>query len=352
MFIDAAKRRRLLLIFFIIFTVAIIYYVCDSSSNQNILLAIAPLANAEDPLQRDIGIIGNVPWGMTVSKSFILRNDGPSDVTFEVTPSCSCSSVNVNPAVLSPGEKGSLTLKFDSREYSAGDDGSIKNMTVIIKGNYNDGSRPFVGAILAKAKVLRTIDICSKISMGFVSKYDYKDARRNFTVLNYTDEPLTLKFHIPEKSVFRLDNPDVIIYAKDKRRIVLRLDDQWNCASQIVEKIKYDVFADTFSFSGILQMSVYPAKIWWASPSTVFLNRNVNNTALIELNSMEGHKLKNIDIVNPCPSFNIKIIENTVFVTIDNKNTELFNKSVHRYDLRIKCTSEKEITDVLIVGAF
>lgn len=85
---------------------------------------------------------GDVVNGTIVSKDIVIENDGSSPLMIEeVSTSCGCTTGVIEPATISPGERGVLHIEFDSGAHGPELEGLLKRQVFIIT---NDPDSPEV----------------------------------------------------------------------------------------------------------------------------------------------------------------------------------------------------------------
>jgi hypothetical protein len=87
-----------------------------------------PDINLPEP-QVDIGLVVN---GEIRNFETIIQNNGQGDLIIEaVTTSCGCTSAEVVPSVIPAGERGTLTIRFDSGAHGPDEVGSVTRQVFI-----------------------------------------------------------------------------------------------------------------------------------------------------------------------------------------------------------------------------
>lgn len=76
--------------------------------------------------------LGEVVNGETRTIEISLRNDGSSDLVIEaVTTSCGCTTAEVSPTTILPGESGLLLINFDSGAHGPDENGPVMRQIFI-----------------------------------------------------------------------------------------------------------------------------------------------------------------------------------------------------------------------------
>lgn len=84
--------------------------------------------------------LGQVVNGEVRTIEIPLRNDGTSDLVIEaVTTSCGCTTAEVSPTTIPPGESGLLIINFDSGAHGPEANGPVMRQVFIAS---NDSDEP------------------------------------------------------------------------------------------------------------------------------------------------------------------------------------------------------------------
>jgi hypothetical protein len=104
------------------------------------LLAACSSGTAELVLEQTSYDLGEVINGEVRTIEVILRNAGSSALVIEsVTTSCGCTSAEVSPTTIPPGESGLLLVEFDSGAHGPESNGPVMRQVFI---SSNDSDEP------------------------------------------------------------------------------------------------------------------------------------------------------------------------------------------------------------------
>ena len=105
-----------------------------------LLLAACSSGTAELVLDQTTLDLGQVINGEVRTIEIPLRNTGSSDLVIQsVTTSCGCTSAEVSPLLIPPGESGVLLVQFDSGAHGPEANGPVMRQ-VFITSNDNEES--------------------------------------------------------------------------------------------------------------------------------------------------------------------------------------------------------------------
>lgn len=81
--------------------------------------------------QTDVDL-GEVINGEVISLEILIRNPGRADLVIDgVSTSCGCTSAEVDPSVIAPGEQGTLHIRFDSGAHGPETNGLVMRQIFI-----------------------------------------------------------------------------------------------------------------------------------------------------------------------------------------------------------------------------
>lgn len=114
-------------LFFVIGMIALLLTACSSGSADLVI----------EQTSIDLGQVIN---GEVRSMEIPLRNTGSSELVIEsVTTSCGCTSAEVSPLTIQPGEIGMLLVQFDSGAHGPESNGPVMRQVFIAS---NDSDEP------------------------------------------------------------------------------------------------------------------------------------------------------------------------------------------------------------------
>lgn len=114
-------------LFFVIGMIALLLTACSSGSADLVL----------EQTSIDLGQVIN---GEVRSMEIPLRNTGSSELVIEsVTTSCGCTTAEVSPMTIQPGESGMLLVQFDSGAHGPESNGPVMRQVFIAS---NDSDEP------------------------------------------------------------------------------------------------------------------------------------------------------------------------------------------------------------------
>jgi hypothetical protein len=113
--------------FLVLSTIALLLVACSSGTAELVL----------DQTTLDLGQVVN---GEVRTIEIPLRNTGSSDLVIQsVTTSCGCTSAEVSPLTIPPGESGVLLVQFDSGAHGPEANGPVMRQVFITS---NDSDEP------------------------------------------------------------------------------------------------------------------------------------------------------------------------------------------------------------------
>ena len=113
--------------FLVLSTIALLLVACSSGTAELVL----------DQTTLDLGQVVN---GEVRTIEIPLRNTGSSDLVIQsVTTSCGCTSAEVSPLTIPPGESGVLLVQFDSGTHGPEANGPVMRQVFITS---NDSDEP------------------------------------------------------------------------------------------------------------------------------------------------------------------------------------------------------------------
>jgi hypothetical protein len=105
-----------------------------------LLLTACSSGSADLVLEQTSIDLGQVINGEVRSMEIPLRNTGSSELVIEsVTTSCGCTSAEVSPMTIQPGESGMLLVQFDSGAHGPESNGPVMRQVFIAS---NDSDEP------------------------------------------------------------------------------------------------------------------------------------------------------------------------------------------------------------------
>ncbi len=105
-----------------------------------LLLAACSSGSADLVIEQTSIDLGQVTNGEVRSMEIPLRNAGSSELVIEsVTTSCGCTSAEVSPTTIQPGESGLLLVQFDSGAHGPESNGPVMRQVFIAS---NDSDEP------------------------------------------------------------------------------------------------------------------------------------------------------------------------------------------------------------------
>ena len=105
-----------------------------------LLLAACSSGSADLVIEQTSIDLGQVTNGEVRSMEIPLRNAGSSELVIEsVTTSCGCTSAEVSPMTIQPGESGLLLVQFDSGAHGPESNGPVMRQVFIAS---NDSDEP------------------------------------------------------------------------------------------------------------------------------------------------------------------------------------------------------------------
>lgn len=97
-----------------------------------LILAACTGSSPNLTLDRNTIDLGQVTNGEVRIFEISLQNDGTSDLLIEaVSTSCGCTSAEVTPTTILPGESGLLTIRYDSGAHGPEENGPIMRQVFI-----------------------------------------------------------------------------------------------------------------------------------------------------------------------------------------------------------------------------
>ncbi len=88
--------------------------------------------------------LGQVVNGEVRTMQIPLRNIGTSDLVIEaVTTSCGCTSAEVSPTTIPPGESGMLIVNFDSGAHGPEANGPVMRQVFIVSNDSDEAEIEF-----------------------------------------------------------------------------------------------------------------------------------------------------------------------------------------------------------------
>lgn len=105
-----------------------------------LFLAACSSGSADLVLEQTSIDLGQVINGEVRSMEIPLRNTGSSELVIEsVTTSCGCTTAEVSPMTIQPGESGMLLVQFDSGAHGPESNGPVMRQVFIAS---NDSDEP------------------------------------------------------------------------------------------------------------------------------------------------------------------------------------------------------------------
>lgn len=105
-----------------------------------LLLAACSSGSADLVIEHTSIDLGQVINGEVRSMEIPLRNTGSSELVIEsVTTSCGCTTAEVSPMTIQPGESGMLLVQFDSGAHGPESNGPVMRQVFIAS---NDSDEP------------------------------------------------------------------------------------------------------------------------------------------------------------------------------------------------------------------
>lgn len=105
-----------------------------------LLLAACSSGSADLVIEQTSIDLGQVINGEVRSMEIPLRNAGSSELVIEsVTTSCGCTTAEVSPMTIQPGESGMLLVQFDSGAHGPESNGPVMRQVFIAS---NDSDEP------------------------------------------------------------------------------------------------------------------------------------------------------------------------------------------------------------------
>ncbi len=105
-----------------------------------LLLTACSSGSADLVIEQTSIDLGQVINGEVRSMEIPLRNTGSSELVIEsVTTSCGCTSAEVSPLTIQPGESGMLLVQFDSGAHGPESNGPVMRQVFIAS---NDSDEP------------------------------------------------------------------------------------------------------------------------------------------------------------------------------------------------------------------
>jgi hypothetical protein len=105
-----------------------------------LLLTACSSGSADLVLEQTSIDLGQVINGEVRSMEIPLRNTGSSELVIEsVTTSCGCTTAEVSPMTIQPGESGMLLVQFDSGAHGPESNGPVMRQVFIAS---NDSDEP------------------------------------------------------------------------------------------------------------------------------------------------------------------------------------------------------------------
>lgn len=102
--------------------------------SASVLFALASCSVGDPSLyleQTEVDV-GQVVNGQVVETEIPVRNSGQADLVIEsVTTSCGCTSAQISPTTIQPGELGVLTIRFDAGAHGPDANGPVERQIFI-----------------------------------------------------------------------------------------------------------------------------------------------------------------------------------------------------------------------------
>ena len=107
---------------------------------SSLILAACSPGGAQISLETEKFDFGGVPNGGVVYREISIENTGTSDLEISsISTSCGCIEATLEPTVISPGNKGVLTLRFDAGFHGPDVTGDVVREVYL---DTNDNSQP------------------------------------------------------------------------------------------------------------------------------------------------------------------------------------------------------------------